>query len=424
MLIDFFGFIVVSIFLLKKSLWDVKYIMAYLLVISILFSPLLREVNFGGVRLAGAYALGLVTLYLVVSIYQRPKLGLKRHDLTLGIFVFYCLFTLITSLYYNRFTSALVDYSWFFWFIAVVYLVILNNRDSELYDLVQKIIYISGIILTVGGIFRFLLDQGFVNTTGDVFYIVGSKSVIVGLAFIIAFYNNLRYRRLILFILFIGLVLSLKRQVYLGLLAALFFNYVFFRKEVDFIHVAKIAVVGVVTILALTQLNLASIGPLKGVFGKFGGGNLQNMLTDPAVMYRFASYTTAINGVLESPILGEGWGSSFEFKLVLGGETQYFDHSPHNTFLWMAYKGGLPMLFLYSYLIFYPFYKLYKIRNKILEKRKYKTVFGMLILITFGSLFWDYHSVMFLSVPYWFVWAFAYKTVTQFKTMRVALCPK
>ncbi|MDZ7692684.1 MAG: hypothetical protein U5K69_16425 [Balneolaceae bacterium] len=163
--------------------------MAYLLIVSILFSPLLREVNFGGVRLAGVYALGLVSLYLAVSIYKKPKLEFKRHDLTIGIFIFFCLFTLITSLYYNRFTSAMVDYSWFFWFLTIVYLVILNNRDVQLYDLVKKIIYISGIILTIGGIFRFLLGQGFVNTTGDVFYIVGSKSVIVGLAFIIAYYK-------------------------------------------------------------------------------------------------------------------------------------------------------------------------------------------------------------------------------------------
>ena len=126
-------------------------------------------------------------------------------------------------------------------------------------------------------------------------------------------------------------------------------------------------------------------------------------LQDSALQFRFAAWKVAWSGIKDSPFLGLGWGA----PLVFENNGVWFDLSPHNTYLWLAYKAGLPVLGLYLSFVGGLLIKaIKKCRVYLIQKERALSLILMgailiEILYLIGALWWDYLTVMYISILIW-----------------------
>ena len=85
---------------------------------------------------------------------------------------------------------------------------------------------------------------------------------------------------------------------------------------------------------------------------------------------------------------------------------QNFDVSPHNTYLWLAFKAGLPILGLFCWAMALLLARALRLACRFAHADPEIAAFLLTsaliqLIYLIGALWWDYLTVMYMSVPIW-----------------------
>jgi len=400
------------------------------LVFAVLFIPFLRGAGVLGidtvsVGLGGVTALGiLATSAASWAVWAATrKLGFVLHCspyLLLPIAAFVWLNLVAVALGILRYgpLAALTDADWLVW-IGFFVLVLLQPSFS-LFSKLAMITFGVSTVRALWGLFRLAHGMGWSVTTGGQRYLGSSDAQFIAAGFIVSLMLLLfvirrrRTRSLILAISVLqlaGILISLSRQTWVALATSLCCGVFLFMKgkRLRFV-VASGFMLGILVfgILVAFSLDLIPADLLLSLLGRFGGGDFRQILRDPSVQFRFAAWREAVRGIQESPLLGKGWGAPHEFSFVVlqSGKLQTFDVSPHNTYLWLAYKAGVPALLLFMLFIARLLVGAVQRYHRVARVDRVQAAFligTVLIQVTYsiGALWWDYFTVVFMSIPIW-----------------------
>lgn len=401
------------------------------LLLATLMAGVLRQFTLAGsesgnVRLAGVVVLALliflIGLWIVQYLMGRDRFVIRCAPAVFGLFVLFISLNLLALLggimRYGLF-AALVDADWLLW--LGFFLLITRDPNLETFKNLAAALYGVSLFHSIAGIVRLVQGRGTIFlTTGGERYIPSSTSLLVASGFILSvillffMVKSKKARLLVLglaLIQVIGIVISFNRQMWVALTISLALGFLLFFRgyRVRLLAVAAAAVATLYVFVSLASLLQLFPVDLQDILARrLGNGQVAALVTDPSVQFRFAAWETAGRGIAERPLLGQGWGAPFSFSFVVSRSNtlQTFNSSPHNTYLWLAYKAGIPTLVLFLLFIF-TLLGLAWLRYR--QVRSTNTTQAALLIGAFlielvyliGALWWDYFSVMYMSVPIW-----------------------
>ena len=400
-------------------------------VVAGLLADVLRGVTLAGddsssIRLAGVLALGL--LLLIAAGYAAHGLVKPRWAFTLAcnfytMFFFVALvgYTLIVVGYgviHHGIFATLTDTDWIFW--TGFFLLIVIRPSYLLFKRIAIAFYGVTILQSLIGIGRLARGQAtlYLSTGGDR-YVSGSASVLIAIGLIISLILLLyvvREKTNVLLVLTaatlqgIGVLISFNRQTWLAMIIALTMGYVILfggrRVRILAWAVALLIVIGA----GLVTLERFDIGPVsiqQTLQSRLGAGlTFQEYLREPSMLYRISAWQKALGDIRANPLVGQGWGARFIFVVPLASGMRVYEASPHNTYLWLAAKGGLPTLFFFGALMCVLLADGIRQFHRFRRRHPHHALFLMgtilaQVIFLCGAFWWDYLTVMYLSIPFW-----------------------
>ncbi|MCB0129560.1 MAG: O-antigen ligase family protein, partial [Caldilineaceae bacterium] len=276
------------------------------------------------------------------------------------------------------------------------------------------------ILQSLIGIGRLARGQAtlYLSTGGDR-YVSGSASVLIAIGLIISLILLLyvvRGKTNVLLVLTaatlqgIGVLISFNRQTWLAMIIALTMGYVILfggrRVRILAWAVALLIVIGA----GLVTLDRFDIGPVtiqQTLQSRLGAGlTFQEYLREPSMLYRISAWQKALGDIRANPLVGQGWGARFIFVVPLASGMRVYEASPHNTYLWLAAKGGLPTLFFFGALMCVLLADGIRQFHRFRRRHPHHALFLMgtilaQVIFLCGAFWWDYLTVMYLSIPFW-----------------------
>lgn len=394
----------------------------FLLVLATLVAGFLQEITFGsgyagGVRLPGL--LGLAVLGVSVCLLlarSRGRLTIPRsHCGVAGVFGMGFIVLNVISLLFGilRYSvlDALTDADWLVW-IGVLFLVV-GEMSPHMTRRMLLAFWGLSVILSLQGVMNLAQERGTFLTTGGSRYVSGSAAqfiasglVVSGVWFLLL--AKRRYlRRLLLgasMVQFFAILISFNRQTWVALCTTVVVGFLIFFKGRR-LHAILTVVVVLSALLALVvladQFSLFPTSIRRVLYNRIGlGASSRAYLADSAIQFRLAAWRVALQGIADAPILGKGWGSPLVFRT--GGIS--YNMSPHNTYLWMAYKSGVPALILYLAFIISLLTmgcRHYLAAQSPSHRATLAIALLVEILYSVGALWWDYLTAMYVSIPIW-----------------------
>jgi len=372
----------------------------------------------GDISLASIGALGVLAVTLV-AIWVRPAArararALVRYSLpawgALGLVVWNALVALFGWRQHGLF-AALTDADWVLW-IGFWFAVCLSPSRRLAMRSVSTV-YILATWLATSGFVRLVQDSGSFLSTGGSRYVPGSASLIIAAGLVASasmlLEKRARWKPLIAVIAAAqlgGVLISFNRQTWVALLAAGVFGFFTLYRGKRMVSVTMAVLAGIL-LIGLWTSGLLPAQLQDTLYKRVGGGSIETLLRDPSVQYRLSAWKTAIEGTLASPIIGQGWGSPFWFTRITGtGHIQWVNVSPHNTYLWLAFKSGLPSLVVFVTLNAILLLRAVSAHRRALPvdaslSMLLKATIMAQVVFLVGALWWDYLSIMYLSVPIW-----------------------
>lgn len=401
------------------------------LTIAGLLSPLLRQLSIvdvgsGDVRLAGVVSLAVwaltATSILAAYFLQDKRLHLACRAepiLLLSTFIgFNVLAVLVGAIRFGA-MNAINDAKWIPW--IGFFLVIIMKPSVRLIRQLGVALLAITTLQSLQGVYRLVEGRGTIYlSTGGERYVAGSTSIWIASGFVVSMlmliYVAKSRTHQYLFasmalLQAVGIIISFNRQTWLALVVSLSFGFLLFfrgRRLRLLLRVTGVSLVLVLVILFVDSLHILPIQIVDALVVRIGGGDLRTLEMDPSYQFRLSAWTVAITGALQNPLIGLGWGAPFEFSIIVPrtGVVQNFSSSPHNTYLWLAYKSGFPSMFsflaLMSVLIFQGARRVtFLMRSgSVLAVYLIGAILIELIFLT-GAIFWDYLSVAYMSIPFW-----------------------
>lgn len=401
------------------------------LIVAGLLADALRTVTVAGgdsssVKLAGIVGLGTLGLTLIALAVKYHAAGTSRVRLIYAPapFLYFWAFLMLNliavgiGVYRYGVFAALTDADWLLW--TGYFLLMLLLPSYNLYVRLAFALWGISIIQSAFGIGRLLAGRStlYLSTGGDR-YVPGSTSVLIAAGFVITiillFYvvRRLRWRLALVGIAALqlgGILLSFNRQTWLGLFLALLFGFCFLFQGKRLTMAALGGVISLAVVFLVFVLEATGIAPVsitEILASRVGlGSTLQEYLREPSMLYRLSAWQVALEGIAARPLFGQGWGAPFVFAVPLARGTVIYEASPHNTYLWIAYKAGIPALAgfiaMLLTLLTASVVQFYRLRQR-------RSVYALLlmgailsqIIYLFGAFWWDYLSVMYLSIPIW-----------------------
>lgn len=412
---------------LKKS--DAGLILS--LIVAGILAPYLRQLSIvnvgsGDVRLAGLTGLAILALtsFSVLGahlVQRRPMVVASRSGLNivLSIFILLNLAAIGNGAMRYGLATAVNDANWLPW-IGFLILVVIKPSPKLMKYLGITLLAIT-VVQSLQGIVRIIQGSGTIYlSTGGERYVAGSTSVWIASGLIISIlmlmYRAKNRREQWLFgtlalIQIIGVIISFNRQTWFALAVGLSFGFLFLLRGKRLqlaIRVIGFTLIMFLVIFVIDKLGVLQIQIYDALIQRIAGGSLQELALDPSYQFRLSAWTVAFKGAIQNPMLGLGWGAPFQFSIIVPktGAYQVFNSSPHNTYLWLAYKSGVFSLFsflaLITLLIFSGARQVRRLRWSNSTLSLY-LVAALLIELVFlsGALFWDYLSVAYMSIPFW-----------------------
>ncbi len=164
----------------------------------------------------------------------------------------------------------------------------------------------------------------------------------------------------LLLLLFIGGILTTSRIPLLSMVVILL---VYFGRSINFNHLLKIVIIGILISLAsmviLNNTDFAPVDEMDGIAKRISYADDRNSV-----------YTLALSKVVENPMFGSG-----------SENLEYFEHA-HNSYLQIAYRYGVFALASWFLMVYLAFFK-----NLILFKHiDFILVFGLISFFQIGLL--------------------------------------
>lgn len=380
------------------------------------------------VRLTGLVGLGLLIITSFAIFARRFVFSSRSSILYVDVwpwrfFSFFCLWNTIALLYgvlRHGFAATITDVDWILW-TGFAFLIMLSPSRPLFIWLTFTTMAIS-IWQSMLGVFRLINNRGtiFLTTGGDR-YVPSSASLLVAaglmISLLLLFYvaRKPRWRLLTMIVGLLqltGIVLSFNRQVWVGLAISLGLGLLLLfkgRRLRFLVYGAGVLLIGIVAVVLIANTNFVSVDLASLLRQRIGNGDIRNLLYDPSVQFRLSAWKTALDWTLENPILGRGWGASFDFSFMVPrtGAIQVFDGlSPHNTYLWFSAKAGFPALISFLLLMATLIFKALRRFSRLarVDKRLALVLIGsLLIQLTYliGAFWWDYLTVAYMSIPIW-----------------------
>jgi len=407
----------------KIPLWRRGKLLILLFVLAGFLAGFLQDLTFGsgysgGIRLPGLIGISLLGLGFVLLLARnRGKIKLKKFFSTrLGIcflgFIILNFLTCLGGMFQYGVLDTLTDADWLVW--AGVMLLVLAEDSQIVAQRLLIIFWVLSVVRALQGVANLLQGRAalFLTTGGDR-YVGGSVAQFIAAGLIISsvwFLLGAKRRsqkRILVFVAILQLfaiLISFNRQTWVALSFALVVGFaLFFRGKLLRIIIIGITLLSVllISVFIADQWSLfpVSIGDI--LLKRLGvGTNLDKYIADSAIQFRFAAWRVAFQVIIESPVFGKGWGSPLIFRTAHAT----YNMSPHNTYLWLAYKSGLPSLILYLLFVWTLIITGVK-RYKTAQTRSQKALLSITILIeilySVGALWWDYLTAMYVSIPIW-----------------------
>ncbi|MBW7885036.1 MAG: O-antigen ligase family protein [Caldilineaceae bacterium] len=380
------------------------------------------------VRLTGLVGLGLLIASSFAMFARKLVFGSGPSILYVDVwpwrlFSFFCSWNITVLLYgilRHGLAATITDVDWILW-TGFAFLVMLSPSRSLFLWLALTTMALS-VWQSLLGVFRLITNQGtiFLTTGGDR-YVPSSASLLVAAGFTISllliFYvvRKPRWKLLIVAVALLqltGIVLSFNRQVWVALAMSLGLGLFFLfkgRRLRFLVYGGSLLLIGATAVLLIANSSFVSVDLPSLLRQRIGNGDFRNLLYDPSVQFRLSAWNTALDWTLENPILGRGWGASFDFSFMVPrtGAIQVFDGlSPHNTYLWFSAKAGFPALISFLLLMAALIFKALRRFSRLarVDKRLALVLIGsLLIQLTYliGAFWWDYLTVAYMSIPIW-----------------------
>ncbi len=392
------------------------------LVVAIFLAGFLQDWTFGsgysgGIRLPGMMALGLLALsFLSWILHTRGHLRFSLRGwslLIIGGFVLLNAISVVMGISRYGLLATLTDADWLVW---LAFGLLVSSTPRAIKPLIV-IAYGTSLVQAMRGVL--LLVQGraaYFLTTGGNRYLTTDDAQLVAAGFLVSvvllfLVRKKKVPRILIIgaalLQGFGIFISFNRQTWVALGFALAVGWlVLFRSRRwagAFFSIMAIGLIVAFVFLAAV-LKIFPVD-LQDVFlRRIGAGtSVVTYLQDSAIQFRFSAWREAWSGIKSSPFLGLGWGA----PLVFEHRGVVYDLSPHNTYLWLAYKAGLPALCLYlTFITGLLFKAVSKSRHLWNEGRRNLSaiVTGVILielLYLVGALWWDYLTAMYVSILIW-----------------------
>jgi hypothetical protein len=138
-----------------------------------------------------------------------------------------------------------------------------------------------------------------------------------------------------------------------------------------------------------------------GSFGRLGTG-LGDPETDPTVAWRLAGWQEALRHIQHNPVTGDRLGTQFSWRVP----DRLVENYPHNTYLTVALKSGIPGLLLLGAPLLLLLWRAMKLSGRFRMEPSYAALLGITASVS-ALLVYGIYNLLFespyLAWPTWFM---------------------
>jgi O-antigen ligase len=302
-----------------------------------------------------AYLLGLIILGIIlfwvlrIRVLEASPLNNSKESFLITVFTFWILSVSIIGILNgnNPFDTfrELLSLSPLL-FLPFLYQFTIRPKSTS-----EHLLFIAVIIL---GVITVLLNIIHVrNTAIESLYTGGmSRSTIdetaACLLALIGFSMLLNVRRfvhvvlayLLLIVSAIGIIVTLRRALWIAIAMALVFSFFLSDREEQKRAIARSFILVAVIVFVVIQFSFTNPG-LRYLLIGYGQRFLssQHLATDLSLLDRYAEWRDTWRAIMQRPILGYGFGSSFRHLSVIAGY-HHWQSFTHNSYLYYCFKTG------------------------------------------------------------------------------------
>jgi len=254
----------------------------------------------------------------------------------------------------NEFNAAFGDWRRGYVYMIIYYLVLTEGADAKGRRWVHGAFVLGALLIAARGVHRLTLGRLFQMNWFDVFHVLshGDLIFVIFLSYyclvrvIYPFAQRRRWPWLALFPVTVALiVLGNFRASWIGFLLGGLFVALLMPKAKRRRLVLLAAPFLVLTAVGFYAMRNVRLGETGETIQSEITAKLRKMIdyeTDPNIIWRMHSYSTAFSIWSEHPLLGAGLGKRLVFHSInaTGQQTIHYNHRAHNSLLWVGFTTG------------------------------------------------------------------------------------